>query len=87
MLPGEVKEQWRQCVNQVPVIGFTSGKYRLNMVEEYFMKQTGYNKDDECNDDQFAAKKENNYIFLTTSMFRFCDVKNYIEPALTYDTW
>ena len=29
MLPGEVKEQWRQWVNQVPVIGFNSGKYDL----------------------------------------------------------
>ena len=26
MLPGEVKEQWRQWVNQVPVIGFDNGK-------------------------------------------------------------
>ena len=49
MLQGEVKEQWRQWVNQVPVIGFNSGKYDLNMVKEYFVKQISYNKDDECN--------------------------------------
>ena len=29
ILPGEVKEQWRQWVNQVPVIGFNCGKYDL----------------------------------------------------------
>ena len=39
MLPGKVKEQWRQLVNQVPVIGFKSGKYDLNMVKEYFVKK------------------------------------------------
>ena len=39
MLPGKVKEQWRQWVNQVPVIGFKSGKYDLNMVKEYFVKK------------------------------------------------
>ena len=49
MLPGEVKEQWRQWVNQVPVIGFNSGKYDLNIVKEYFVKKISYNKDDECN--------------------------------------
>ena len=49
IFPGEVKEQWRQWVNQVPVIGFNSGKYDLNMVKEYFVKQISYNKDDECN--------------------------------------
>ena len=35
MLPGEVKKQWRQWINQVPVIGFNSGKYDLNMVKGY----------------------------------------------------
>ena len=39
MLPGELKEQWRQWVNQVPVIGFNSGKYDINMVQEYFVRE------------------------------------------------
>ena len=47
MLPGEVKEQWSQWVNQVPVIGFNCGKHDLNMVKEYFAKKISYNKDDE----------------------------------------
>ena len=34
ILPGEVKEQWRKWVNQVPVTDFSSGKYDLNMVKE-----------------------------------------------------
>ena len=63
MLPGEVQKQWRQWVNQVPVIGFSSGKYDLNMVKEYFVKEISYNKEDEYNEDMFAAKKENNYVF------------------------
>ena len=62
MLPGEVKEQWRQWVNQVPVIGFNSGKYDLNMVKEYFVKEISYNKEDEYNEDMFAVK-ENDYMF------------------------
>ena len=43
----------------VPGIGFNSGKYDLNMVKEYFVKKIAYNKDDKCNEDVFAAKKEN----------------------------
>ena len=38
MLPGEVKNQWRQWVNQVPVIGFNKGKYDINMLREYFVR-------------------------------------------------
>ena len=87
MLPGEVQKQWRQWVNQVPVIGFNSGKYDFNMVKEYFVKEISYNKEGEYNQDVFAAKKENNYMFLTTSKFKFLDVKNYIGPGLSYDAW
>ena len=83
MLPGEVKKQWRQWVNQIPVIGFNSGKYSLNMVKEYFVKEISYNKDDEYNEDVFAVKKESDCMFLTTSKFKFIDVKNYIGPGLS----
>ena len=87
MLPGELKEQWRQWVNQVPVIGFNSGKYDINMVKESFVREISYNEEDECNEDVFAAKKDNDYMFLTTPKFKFSDVKNYIGPGLSYDAW
>ena len=29
----------------IPVIGFNSSKYDLNMVKEYFMKKIRYNKE------------------------------------------
>ena len=71
MLPGEVQKQWRQWVNQVPAIGFNSGQYDYYMVKEYFAKKISYNKEDECNEEVFAAKKENNYMLLTTSKYKF----------------
>ena len=55
------------------------------MVKEHFVRKIAYNKDDECNEDVLAAKKENDYMFLTTSKFKFLDVKNYIGPSLSYD--
>ena len=58
MRQGEEKEQWRQWVNQVSVISFNSCKYDLNMVKEYFVKEISYNKENECNEDVFAARKE-----------------------------
>ena len=40
------------------------------------MKEISYNKEDECNEDAFAARKENNYMFLTTPKFECLSVKN-----------
>ena len=63
MLPGELRKQWKQWVNQDPVIGFNSGKDNLNMVKKYFVKKISYNKEGEYNENMFAAKKENDYMF------------------------
>ena len=49
------------------------------------MKEISYNKEGERSEDVFAAKKENNYMFLITPKFIFLDVKNYIGPSLSYD--
>ena len=87
MLPGEVQKQWKQWANHVPAIGSNSGKYDINMVKKYFMKGISYNKEGKCNEDPFAARKENDYMFLTTPKFKFVDVKNYIGPGLNYDAW
>ena len=51
MLPDEVKKQWKQWVNEVPVTGFNSGKYDLNMVKKYFVKNIACNKEGECNEE------------------------------------
>ena len=57
------------------------------MVKKYSVKKSSCSKEDECNEDVFAAKKVNGYMFLTTSKFKSLDVKKYIGPGLSYDTW
>ena len=72
---------WRNWVNQVPVFGFNSGRYDINMIKEYFGKNLAIISDVN------VAKKENSYMFLSTSNFKFLDIKNYLAPGLSYDTW
>ena len=72
---------WRNWVNQVPVFGFNSGRYDINMIKEYFVKNLAITSDVN------VAKKENSYMFLSTSNFKFLDIKNYLAPGLSYDAW
>ena len=72
---------WRNWVNQVPVFGFNSGRYDLNMIKEYFVKNLAIISDVD------VAKKENSYMFLSTPNFKFLDIKNYLAPGLSYDAW
>ena len=80
---GEKKENpiWGNWVNQVPVFGFNSGRYDLNMIKEYFVKNLSIISDVD------VAKKENSYMFLSTPNFKFLDIKNYLAPGLSYDAW
>ena len=72
---------WRNWVNQVPVFGFNSGRYDINMIKEYFVKELA-----EISDVK-VAKKENSYMFLSLPNFKFLDIKNYLAPGLSYDAW
>ena len=72
---------WRNWVNQVPVFGFNSGRYDINMIKEYFVKNLAIISDVN------VAKKENSYMFLSTSNFKFLDIKNYLALGLSYDAW
>ena len=72
---------WRNWVNQVPVFGFNSGRYDINMIKEYFVKNLAIISDVN------VAKKDNSYMFLSTSNFKFLDIKNYLAPGLSYDAW
>ena len=80
-LPKKVRNLWKTWVNQVPVFGFNSGRYDLNMIKKYFVGELA--------GDLYVnvAKKENSYMFLSTPQFKFLDAKNYLAPGLSYDAW
>ena len=83
MLPIKVRDEWNSWYNQVPVFGFNSGSYDIPLIKEYFVKILS----DNTKEHVFVAKKENNYMFLTTEKFKFLDIKNYLAPGLSYDGW
>ena len=75
-LPKKVKNLWKTCVNQVPVFGFNSGRYDINMIKEYFVKNLAGISDVN------VAKKGNSYMFLSTPRFKFLDIKSYLGAEL-----
>ena len=80
-LPKKVLNLWKTWAGQVPVFGFNSGRYDINMIKEYFVKNLAGISDVN------VAKKENSYMFLSTPNFKFLDIKNYLAPGLSYNAW
>ena len=80
-IPKSVRERWTEWVEQVPVLGFNSGRYDINMIKEYFVRSLS----DISN--VTVAKKDNSYMFLMTPKLKFLDVRNYLAPGLSYAGW
>ena len=72
-------EEW--C-DQVPVLGFNSGRYDLNLIREHFAERlsgtTGKVR---------VAKNGNKIMFILTKNFRFLDIMNYLAPGTSYEKW
>ena len=77
----KVLNLWETLTEQVKVFGFNSGRYDINMIKEYFVKNLAGISDVN------VAKKENSYMFLSLPQFKFLDIKNYLAPGLSYDAW
>ena len=72
-------EEW--C-NQVPVLGFNSGRYDLNLIREHFAERLA-----DTTGKVRVAKNGNKIMFILTENFRFLDIINYLGPGTSYEKW
>ena len=83
-------------LHQLPVIGFNSGKYDLNVVKQFFVtyllkpsKQDDDNDVEEEEEDEvrFVIKRQNTFMCFSTRKLRFLDIRNFLAPGYSYDKY
>ena len=67
-------------LRQLPVIGFNSGKYDLNMIKRSFVPLLIHNN-------AAVIKRQNTYMCLYTDKLKFLDVTQYLAPGVSYDKY
>ena len=67
---------------QVPVLGFNSGKYDMNLIKSHFVKELT-----ETWSKIKVATNGSKTMFIVTPEFKFLDVINYLLPGTSYDAW
>ena len=82
LLPKDQKKKIEEWCDQVPVLGFNSGQYDLNLIKAHFVKKLA-----DTENKVRVAKNSNKIMFLLTSGFRFLDIMNYLGPGTTYERW
>ena len=82
MLPKAQRIKIEEWCDQVPVLGFNSGRYDLNLIREHFAERLS----DTTNKVQ-EAKNGNKIMFVLTQGFRFLDIINHLGPGTSYEKW
>lgn len=77
-----LKKRLLSWIFQVPVIGFNSGKYDLNLIKNEF-HQFLY----ACENDVQVIKRGNQYLSIATEHMLFLDIFNYLAPGYNYDSY
>jgi len=82
LLPKAQRQKIDEWYNQVPVVGFNSGSYDLNLIKNHFADRLA-----ETSPKVRVAENGNKTMFSLTWEFCFLDIINYIGPGTSYDKW
>ena len=76
----ELSKKFQHYCHQLPVLGFNSAKYDLNLVKSKLAYHLNLAEDD-C----FVIKQNSAYTCISTSQFKFLDIMNFLAPGCSYD--
>ena len=82
LLPKDQRKKIEEWCDQVPVTGFNSGTYDLNLIKKYFAERLA-----DTTNKVRVAKNGNKIMFVLTCGFRFLDIINYLGPGTSYEKW
>ena len=77
-----LEKQLQTWLRQLPVIGFNSGHYDLNVIKKFYIPYMVKN-----NDIQFVIKRQNTFMCFSTPKLKFLDVTQYLAPGVSYDKY
>ena len=74
----ELAEKLNAYIQELPVLGFNSGKYDLNAVKEFLFPYLI-----ESQPVKFTVKRNSNHMCLMTNFLKFLDITNYLAPGFS----
>ena len=78
-----LEKQLQTWLRQLPVIGFNSGHYDLNVVKKFFIPYMLKGNDKT----RFVIKRQNTFMCFSTTNLTFLDVTQYLAPGVSYDKY
>jgi len=76
----KLAEKLNAYIQELPVLGFNSGKYDINAVKEFLFPYLI-----KTNPIKFTLKRNNNNMCLKTDFIKLLDISTYLAPGFSYD--
>ena len=76
-LEADLEKKLKKYKQEVPLLGFNSTKYDMNLIKMELAKTLHLHETSEY----FVVKKNNQYMCLTCPEFRFLDISHYLAPG------
>ena len=80
-LPEQQQKLISQWCCRIPILGFNSGRYDLNLIEKNFVTHITHSGDVK------VANKQNKVMFMFTPTFKFLDICNCVSPGTSNEKW
>ena len=74
----KLENRFHRYLSQLPVVGFNSGRYDLNLVKIEVGKHL------HLTEKAFVVKRNNSYLCMSTDQFRFLDMTQFLAPGSSY---
>ena len=78
----DLKAKIKSYITQLPVVGFNSGKYDINLIKRHLISTLQKHVDDK--QEVKCIKRNNSYLTLSTEDLKFIDISNYLAPGFSY---
>ena len=78
----KLREKLDEYLHELPVVGFNSGSYDINVIKKYLFSYLVKNEEV-----KFVIKRNNNHMCLKTERLKFLDITNYLAPSFNYDAF
>ena len=75
-----IREKFETYLQEIPVLGFNSGKYDMNLMKTEIVQLLELEK----KSNYFVIKKNNSYMCLSDKNFRFLDISSFLAPGCSY---
>jgi hypothetical protein len=76
-----LRDRLEKYCAQIPVLGFNSAKYDLNLIKQKVIKTLGLHN---SQNDSFIVKKDNSYLTISNDHFKFLDITHFLSPGTSY---